>query len=173
MDMDCFSGLNSILPFLPISISTTSSSHSHLAWPEEAESSLKNLKLGPTVSNVDSGAKLFDFISKLRDELGFSSQPPLSFGASNGFSIFFDQVITPLSLDILSLCFPLFFFPILMTQKLELLSAFKLCGHIKGKFWHSIMHYIYVCLSKQSFIILLMRRIQIILFFMAILYLHF
>ncbi|KAF3341749.1 poly(ADP-ribose) glycohydrolase 1-like protein [Carex littledalei] len=90
--MDCFSGLKSILPFLPISISTISSSSlSHLAWPEEAESSLKNLKLGPTVSHVDSGAKLFDFISKLRDELGFSSQPPLSFGASNGFSIFFDQ----------------------------------------------------------------------------------
>ncbi|KAJ4816318.1 hypothetical protein LUZ62_028884 [Rhynchospora pubera] len=93
--MDHLSGANSMLPFLPISISTTSnSSLSHFAWPEEAESALKDLKLGPTVSHVDSGAKLFDFICKLRDGLGFSSQPPLALRASNGFSLFFDQYMS-------------------------------------------------------------------------------
>ncbi|KAJ3709201.1 hypothetical protein LUZ61_012906 [Rhynchospora tenuis] len=92
--MDHLSSLNSILPFLPISISTTSFSLSHLAWPEEAERALKDLTLGPTVSHVDTGARLFNFIYKLRDVLGFSSQPPLAFGASSGFSLFFDHYLS-------------------------------------------------------------------------------
>ncbi|KAJ4749045.1 Poly (ADP-ribose) glycohydrolase family protein [Rhynchospora pubera] len=83
-----------MLPFLPISISTTSFSLSHLAWPEEAERALKDLTLGPAVSHVDTGARLFTFICKLRDVLGFSSQPPLAFGASSGFSLFFDHYLS-------------------------------------------------------------------------------
>ncbi|KAJ4809589.1 Poly (ADP-ribose) glycohydrolase family protein [Rhynchospora pubera] len=83
-----------MLPFLPISISTTSSSLSRLAWPEEAERALKDLTLGPAVSHVDTGARLFTFICKLRDVLDFSSQPPLAFGASTGFSLFFDHYMS-------------------------------------------------------------------------------
>ncbi|XP_078166034.1 poly(ADP-ribose) glycohydrolase 1-like isoform X2 [Carex rostrata] len=88
--MDDLSGIRSILPFLPISLSSTPSSP-HLTWPEEAERSLCDLTKGPTVSHVDSGSKFFDFIDNVRNELDFSSQPPLAYATSNGLSFFFDQ----------------------------------------------------------------------------------
>jgi hypothetical protein len=91
MDDHHLSGVKSILPFLPISLSTTSSS-THLIWPEAAQRSLNELTMGPTVSHVDSGKKLFEFIHKLRNELNLSSQPSLAFATSNGLSFFFDQV---------------------------------------------------------------------------------
>ncbi|KAJ4749050.1 hypothetical protein LUZ62_083455 [Rhynchospora pubera] len=87
------SDLNSILPFLPLSIRAASSSSS-LSWSERAQDSLRALSLGPTVSHVDSGEVLFDFILDLRDSLGFYSHPPLSSRALDGFSLFFDEFMS-------------------------------------------------------------------------------
>ncbi|KAJ3700531.1 hypothetical protein LUZ61_004236 [Rhynchospora tenuis] len=82
--------VKSILPFLPLELRGSS-----LAWPEAAGDSLKSLSLGPTVSGIDCGNQLFGFIVALRDSLGFSSsQPPLSPHASDGFSLFFDQLMS-------------------------------------------------------------------------------
>ncbi|KAF3341763.1 poly(ADP-ribose) glycohydrolase 1-like protein [Carex littledalei] len=87
--MENRSDLNSILPFLPLSIRASS-----LSWSERAEDSLKALSLGPTVSHVDSGEVLFDFILDLRDSLDLYSQPPLASRAQHGFSLFFDEFMS-------------------------------------------------------------------------------
>jgi hypothetical protein len=79
--------VRSILPFLPLQLRGSS-----FAWPEGAEDSIKSLSMGPTVSHVDSGDQLFEFILALRNALGFSSERPLSPHAADGFSLFFDQV---------------------------------------------------------------------------------
>ncbi|XP_078170402.1 poly(ADP-ribose) glycohydrolase 1-like isoform X1 [Carex rostrata] len=87
--MENRSDLNSILPFLPLSIRASS-----LSLSERAEDSLRALSLGPTVSHVDSGEVLFDFILDLRDSLELYSQPPLASRAQDGFSLFFDEFMS-------------------------------------------------------------------------------
>ncbi|KAJ3683504.1 hypothetical protein LUZ60_013731 [Juncus effusus] len=81
--------LSSILPFLPLTLRASS-----LAWPERALDSLKALSMGPAVSRVDSGEVLFDFILDLRDLMELYSQPSLSSKAPDGFSLFFDQLVS-------------------------------------------------------------------------------
>ncbi|XP_008788278.2 poly(ADP-ribose) glycohydrolase 1 [Phoenix dactylifera] len=80
--------LNSILPFLPIILRSSS-----LFWPSKALESLKALALGPDVSRVDSGEVLFDAILDLRDAIGLSSER-LASRAADGYALFFDELMS-------------------------------------------------------------------------------
>lgn len=83
---------NSILPFLP---PITTKLSGHLAWPYQPFiDALKLVSQGPSLSQVNSGARLFTTISKLRDSLPFSSdQDRLATFTSNGFKRFFDKLL--------------------------------------------------------------------------------
>uniref|UniRef100_A0A6V7QVX4 poly(ADP-ribose) glycohydrolase n=1 Tax=Ananas comosus var. bracteatus TaxID=296719 RepID=A0A6V7QVX4_ANACO len=86
--------VESILPFLPLILRSSSSSSSFaLFWPPRALESLKALALGPDVSRVASGEVLFDAILDLRDSLGLS-QHPLAHAAADGFALFFDELMS-------------------------------------------------------------------------------
>ncbi|XP_010908399.1 poly(ADP-ribose) glycohydrolase 1 [Elaeis guineensis] len=80
--------LNSILPFLPLILRSSS-----LFWPSKALESLKALALGPDVSHVDSGEVLFDAILDLRDSIGLSSER-LASRTADGYALFFDELMS-------------------------------------------------------------------------------
>ncbi|KAJ3683507.1 hypothetical protein LUZ60_013734 [Juncus effusus] len=87
--MENRSDLNSILPFLPLTLRSSS-----LVWPERAQDLLNTLTKGPTVSHVATGDSLFVFVLALRESLGFSTELPLAPSAADGFSRFFDQIMS-------------------------------------------------------------------------------
>ncbi|XP_077225289.1 poly(ADP-ribose) glycohydrolase 1-like isoform X2 [Tasmannia lanceolata] len=80
--------LNSILPFLPLILRSSS-----IFWPSRALEALKALSRGPYYSEVDSGAILFDAIVDLRDSLGLSRKE-LAIFAGEGYSLFFDDFMS-------------------------------------------------------------------------------
>ena len=79
--------LNSILPYLPLVVRSSS-----LFWPSQAVEILKALASGPDQSHVRSGELLFLAISDLRHSLSLSADP-LATSAPQGYALFFDQVI--------------------------------------------------------------------------------
>ncbi|XP_049935558.1 poly(ADP-ribose) glycohydrolase 1-like isoform X2 [Nymphaea colorata] len=81
--------LNSILPFLPLTLRCSS-----LCWPPLALEALKVLSRGPAQSKVDSGDVLFDAIVDLRHHLGLSGES-LSWAAGKGYTRFFSVLISP------------------------------------------------------------------------------
>lgn len=78
--------LKSILPFLPLSLRSSS-----LFWPPPVSEALNDLSKGPNHSKIDSGEVLFIVISDIRKSL---SLPTFSIdtSASHGFALFFDDV---------------------------------------------------------------------------------
>ncbi|KAF3795073.1 Poly(ADP-ribose) glycohydrolase 1 [Nymphaea thermarum] len=81
--------LNSILPFLPLTLRCSS-----LCWPPLALEALKVLSRGPAQSKVDSGDVLFDAIVDLRHHLGLSGES-LAWAAGKGYTRFFSVLISP------------------------------------------------------------------------------
>ncbi|KAL9255637.1 Poly(ADP-ribose) glycohydrolase 1-like protein [Drosera capensis] len=79
--------LRSILPFLPLSLSSSSS----FSWPAAVLEALRSLESGPTDSRVDSGDVLYLAISDLRDSISRDRYHPLAASAADGFSLFFDK----------------------------------------------------------------------------------
>ncbi|CAL9174025.1 unnamed protein product, partial [Musa hybrid cultivar] len=88
VDMEKREDLNSILPFLPVFLRSST-----LFWPSKALEALKALALGPAVSRVRSGGVLFDAILDLRDSLGLSSCE-LTPRTASGYSLFFDEMMS-------------------------------------------------------------------------------
>lgn len=80
--------LNSILEFLPVVLRSSA-----LFWPSQVVEALKALSKGPEHSQVDSGEVLFLAISDLRNSLNLSADP-LAFSTADGFSLFFDDLIS-------------------------------------------------------------------------------
>lgn len=80
--------LNSILEYLPVVLRSSS-----LFWPSQVVEALKALSRGPDHSKVDSGEVLFLAISDLRHSLNLSSYE-LAFSTADGFSLFFDDLIS-------------------------------------------------------------------------------
>ncbi|CAI9268918.1 unnamed protein product [Lactuca saligna] len=80
--------LNSILEFLPVVLRSSA-----LFWPSQVVEALKALSKGPQHSKVDSGEVLFLAISDLRNSLNLSADP-LAFSTADGFSLFFDDLIS-------------------------------------------------------------------------------
>lgn len=77
--------LNSILPYLPLVIRSSS-----LYWPPRVVEALKAMSEGPSHSRVDSGEVLWQAISDMRRSLSFSTLEP---SASHGYALLFDEVI--------------------------------------------------------------------------------
>ncbi|CAA6668144.1 unnamed protein product [Spirodela intermedia] len=86
--MESRQDLASILPLMPLTLRSSS-----LFWPPKAVDALKALSLGPDVSRVDSGKILFDAIIELRDSVRLSGEP-LAFTAADGYTVFFDELIS-------------------------------------------------------------------------------
>ncbi|KNA14853.1 hypothetical protein SOVF_103600 [Spinacia oleracea] len=82
----------SVRQFLP---PLTTQPSGHLAWPNhKLIDTLKLISQGPSQSQVNSGARLFSTISRLRDCLPFSSdQDRLATSTGNGFARFFDELL--------------------------------------------------------------------------------
>ncbi|XP_050203424.1 poly(ADP-ribose) glycohydrolase 1 [Mercurialis annua] len=80
--------LNSILPFLPLLIRSST-----LFWPSQVVQTLKELSQGPHLSNVKSGELLFFAISDLRNSLSLSTQS-LASSAQHGYALYFDELIS-------------------------------------------------------------------------------
>ncbi|KAI3697168.1 hypothetical protein L6452_29976 [Arctium lappa] len=80
--------LNSVLEFLPVVLRSTA-----LFWPSQVVEALKALSNGPGHSKVDSGEVLFLAISDLRQSLNLSADA-LAFSTADGFSLFFDDLIS-------------------------------------------------------------------------------
>ncbi|KAL9251572.1 Poly(ADP-ribose) glycohydrolase 1-like protein [Drosera capensis] len=89
--MDNGDDLRSILPFLPLTLSSSSSS---LSWPAAVLEALRSLASGPSTSRVDSGEVLFLAISDLRDSISRDHYHPLAASAADGYSLFFDEFLT-------------------------------------------------------------------------------
>ncbi|AEC08598.1 Poly(ADP-ribose) glycohydrolase 1 [Arabidopsis thaliana] len=77
--------LNSILPYLPLVIRSSS-----LYWPPRVVEALKAMSEGPSHSQVDSGEVLRQAIFDMRRSLSFSTLEP---SASNGYAFLFDELI--------------------------------------------------------------------------------
>ncbi|XP_055812981.1 poly(ADP-ribose) glycohydrolase 1-like isoform X2 [Solanum dulcamara] len=79
--------LKSILPFLPLSLRSSS-----LFWPPPVAEALNDLSKGPNHSKIDSGEVFFIAISAIRKSL---SLPTFSIdtSASHGFALFFDDLL--------------------------------------------------------------------------------
>ncbi|KAI3927299.1 hypothetical protein MKW98_008001 [Papaver atlanticum] len=90
--MENLDSLNSILPFLPI-VSSSSSSYD-ISWPNQIVEALKSLSEGPDHSGVDSGEVLFHTISNLRNFLDYPSSE-LSHGTEVGYTLFFNELMSP------------------------------------------------------------------------------
>ncbi|RZC86754.1 hypothetical protein C5167_030103 [Papaver somniferum] len=90
--MENLETLNSILPFLPI-VLQSSSPFASISWPIQIIEALKSLSKGPDHSRVESGEVLFLAISDLRKSLGLSSYEINSY-AEQGYSLFFDELLT-------------------------------------------------------------------------------
>ncbi|KAL5575107.1 hypothetical protein UlMin_016806 [Ulmus minor] len=86
--MEAREDLNTILPFLPLVLRSSS-----LFWPSQVVESLKIMAKGPEISRVSSGEVLFLAISDLRDSLSLSTQDLASF-APQGYTLFFDELIS-------------------------------------------------------------------------------
>ncbi|KAM3250084.1 poly(ADP-ribose) glycohydrolase 1 [Capsicum chacoense] len=80
--------LNSILPFLPLCLRSSS-----LFWPPPVVEAFKALSQGPHYSNVNSGQVLFLAIFDIRNSLSLPDSS-ISSAASDGFALFFDDLIT-------------------------------------------------------------------------------
>ncbi|PSS35766.1 Poly(ADP-ribose) glycohydrolase [Actinidia chinensis var. chinensis] len=81
--------LESILPYLPVMVRSTS-----LFWPSQVVEALKALSRGPHHSRVDTGEVLFLAISDLRQSLSLShSSERLASSAPDGYALFFDDLI--------------------------------------------------------------------------------
>lgn len=80
--------VNSILPFLPLAIQSSS-----LIWPPQVVEALKALSNGPSHSRVDSGEVLSLAISDLRSSLSLSPFSLAPF-APEGYAVFFDELIS-------------------------------------------------------------------------------
>lgn len=80
--------LKSIVPYLPVVLRSSS-----LFWPSQVVEILKSLSDGPEQSHVLSGELLSVAISDLRRSLSLSSEP-LSPFASQGYALFFDELIS-------------------------------------------------------------------------------
>lgn len=78
--------LNSILPFLPLCLRSSS-----LFWPPPVVEAFKALSQGPHYSNVNSGQVLFLAIFDIRNSLSLPDSS-ISSAASDGFALFFDDV---------------------------------------------------------------------------------
>ncbi|RWR96705.1 hypothetical protein CKAN_02610300 [Cinnamomum micranthum f. kanehirae] len=87
--MESREDLNSIFPFLPLILRSSS-----LFWPPKALAALKALSSGPNYSGVDSGAIFFDAIIDLRDCVSLSGES-LAPSAHRGYVLFFDQLMSP------------------------------------------------------------------------------
>ncbi|RZC47964.1 hypothetical protein C5167_040917 [Papaver somniferum] len=90
--MENLENLNSILPFLPLVLQSSSPSPS-LSWPIQIIEALKSLSKGPDHSRVESGEVLFLAISDLRNSLGLSSYE-INSHAEQGYSVFFDELMS-------------------------------------------------------------------------------
>ncbi|XP_010469662.1 PREDICTED: poly(ADP-ribose) glycohydrolase 1 isoform X1 [Camelina sativa] len=77
--------LNSILPYLPLVIRSSS-----LYWPPRVVEALKAMSEGPSHSRVDSGEVLRQAISDMRRSLSCSTLEP---SASHGYALLFDELI--------------------------------------------------------------------------------
>ncbi|KAF4360299.1 hypothetical protein F8388_020590 [Cannabis sativa] len=88
MKMEDREDLNSILPYLPLLLRSST-----LFWPSQAIEILKLLAAGPDRSRLNSGDLFFRTITDLRRSLSLSSDP-LAFSAHQGYVIFFDQLIS-------------------------------------------------------------------------------
>ncbi|CAN0877390.1 Poly(ADP-ribose) glycohydrolase 1 [Linum grandiflorum] len=80
--------LNSILPFLPVLLRSST-----LFWPSQTVEAIKSLSKGPNVSDVTCGESLFNFISELRSTLNLSSLT-LALYTPEGYALFFDELIS-------------------------------------------------------------------------------
>ncbi|GAB2217942.1 hypothetical protein Droror1_Dr00001156 [Drosera rotundifolia] len=89
--MDNRDDLRSILPFLPLTLSSSSYS---LSWPAAVLEALRSLASGPSHSRVDSGEVLFLAIADLRDSISRDRYHPLAASAADGYSLFFDEFLT-------------------------------------------------------------------------------
>ena len=78
--------LNSILPYLPLLIRSSS-----LYWPPRVMEALKAMSEGPSHSRVDSGEVLWQAISDMRQSLSLSARL-LSPSAPQGYALLFDEV---------------------------------------------------------------------------------
>uniref|UniRef100_A0A1J3DRV9 poly(ADP-ribose) glycohydrolase n=1 Tax=Noccaea caerulescens TaxID=107243 RepID=A0A1J3DRV9_NOCCA len=78
--------LNSILPYLPLVIRSSS-----LYWPPRVVEALKAISEGPSHSQVDSGEVLWQAISDMRRSLSLSTRL-LAPSASHGYALFFDEL---------------------------------------------------------------------------------
>nr|XP_043609856.1 poly(ADP-ribose) glycohydrolase 1-like isoform X2 [Erigeron canadensis] len=79
--------LKSIISYLPVVLRSST-----LFWPSAVVEAFKALSKGPQHSNVDSGQLLFLAISDIRNSL--SDHTPLASSAADGFSLFFDDLIS-------------------------------------------------------------------------------
>ncbi|CAH9101908.1 unnamed protein product [Cuscuta europaea] len=86
--MESRDDLKSILPYLPLLLRSSS-----LFWPPPVVDALKELSRGPRHSNVDTGEVLFIAISDIRNSLCLS-ESSLAESTSDGYSIFFDDLIS-------------------------------------------------------------------------------
>ncbi|XP_010414074.1 PREDICTED: poly(ADP-ribose) glycohydrolase 1-like isoform X2 [Camelina sativa] len=77
--------LNSILPYLPLVIRSSS-----LYWPPRVVEALKAMSEGPSHSRVDSGEVLRQAITDMRRSLSFSTLEP---SASHGYALLFDELV--------------------------------------------------------------------------------
>ncbi|XP_047318672.1 poly(ADP-ribose) glycohydrolase 1-like [Impatiens glandulifera] len=83
--------LISILPYLPLSLSSSSG----LFWPPQIVEILKTLSLGPGQSGVTSGYILFQAISSLRRSIShIFTYDKLATSSSDGYALFFDNLIS-------------------------------------------------------------------------------
>ncbi|KAI4322041.1 hypothetical protein L6164_021766 [Bauhinia variegata] len=80
--------LRSILPYLPLVMRSSS-----LFWPSPVVEALKAIGKGTDHSRVDSGELLFLAITDLRNSLSLSIEP-LAPSASEGYALFFDELMT-------------------------------------------------------------------------------
>ncbi|WZZ54969.1 hypothetical protein YC2023_055076 [Brassica napus] len=85
--MESRDDLNSILPYLPLLIRSSS-----LYWPPRVVEALKAMSEGPSHSRVDSGEVLWQAISDMRQSLSLSARL-LSPSAPQGYALLFDELI--------------------------------------------------------------------------------
>ncbi|CAA0833933.1 Probable poly(ADP-ribose) glycohydrolase 2 [Striga hermonthica] len=84
--IDAREDFRSILPFLPLTVRSSSA----VSWPVPVVQILESLSRGPSHSHVDSGELLAVSINDLRKFLGLS---PLHASTPPGFSLFFDDLM--------------------------------------------------------------------------------
>jgi poly(ADP-ribose) glycohydrolase len=88
--MESREDLESILPYLPLLVRSSS-----LSWPSVAvEEALKAMGGGPDHSMVDTGEALFIAITALRRLSPCLSSQPLASSASHGYAFFFDELMS-------------------------------------------------------------------------------